>query len=97
MQRDLVLGPALHRRPVRLQRDEVVADGGNLLDQVFAGRIVPAVNGVGMVVDRSTVLRMLIDIGIDSPRVSLLMRPPRVKGSTRSTTSVGQTCVDTRG
>ena len=33
-------------------------------------------------VDRSTVLRMLIDIGLDSPRVSLLMRPPRVKGST---------------
>ena len=32
-------------------------------------------------VDRSTVLRMLIDIGLDSPRVSLLMRPPRV-GST---------------
>ena len=33
-------------------------------------------------VDRSTVLRMLIDIGLDSPRVWLLMRPPRVKGST---------------
>jgi hypothetical protein len=33
-------------------------------------------------VDRSTVLRMLIDIGLDDPRVSLLMRPPRVKGST---------------
>ena len=31
---------------------------------------------------RSTVMRMLIDIGLDSPRVSLLMRPPRVKGST---------------
>ena len=26
-----------------------VADGGNLLDQVLAGRIVPAVNGVGVV------------------------------------------------
>ena len=34
-------------------------------------------------VDRSTVLRMLIDIGLDSPRVSLLMRPPRVRGSIR--------------
>jgi hypothetical protein len=33
-------------------------------------------------VDRSTVLRMLIDIGLDSPRVSLLLRPPRVKGRT---------------
>ena len=34
-------------------------------------------------VDRSTVLRMLIDIGLDSPTVSLLMRPARcVKGST---------------
>ena len=33
-------------------------------------------------VDRSTVLRMLIDIGLASPQVSLLMRPPRVKGST---------------
>jgi hypothetical protein len=33
-------------------------------------------------VDRSTVLRMLIDIGLDSPRVLLLMRPPRIKGST---------------
>jgi hypothetical protein len=32
--------------------------------------------------DRSTVLRMLIDIGLDSPQVWLLMRPVRVKGST---------------
>ena len=46
-QRDLVLGPSLHRRPVRLQRDQIVADGGNLFDQVLAGRIVPPVNGVG--------------------------------------------------
>ena len=27
-QRDLVLRPALHRRPVKKQRDQVVADGG---------------------------------------------------------------------
>ena len=59
-QRDLVLGPSLHRRPICLQRDQIVADGGNLLDQVLAGRIVPAVNGVGVVLmgppcpDRST-------------------------------------------
>ena len=33
-------------------------------------------------VDRSTVLRMLIDIGLNDPTVLLLMRPPRVKGST---------------
>ena len=33
-------------------------------------------------VDRSTVLRMLIDIGLDDPGVLLLMRPPHVKGST---------------
>ena len=48
-QRDLVLGPSLHRRPICLQRDQIVADAGNLLDQVLAGRIVPAVNGVGVV------------------------------------------------
>ena len=48
-QRDLVLGPSLHRRAVRLQRHQIVADGGNLLDQVLAGRIIPAVNGVGVV------------------------------------------------
>ena len=48
-QRDFDVRPALHRRPVSLQRDEVVADGGNLLDQGLAGRVVPAVNGVGMV------------------------------------------------
>ena len=48
-QRDLVTWPSLHRRPVRLQRDQVVADASNLLDQVLAGRIIPAVNGVGVV------------------------------------------------
>ena len=48
-QRDLVLWPSLHRRAVSLQRDQIVADAGNLLDQVLAGRIVPAVNGVGVV------------------------------------------------
>ena len=42
----LHLRPALHRRPVRLQRDQIVADASNPLDQVFAGRIIPAVNGV---------------------------------------------------
>jgi hypothetical protein len=31
-------------------------------------------------VDRSTVLRKLIDIGLDSPQVSLLMRRPGTKG-----------------
>jgi len=41
--------PALHRRAIGLQRDEVVADGSNLLDQVFARRIVPAVNAVSVV------------------------------------------------
>jgi hypothetical protein len=39
--------PALHR--VGLDRDQVIAHGGDLIDQVFAGRIVPAVNGVGLV------------------------------------------------
>ena len=34
-------------------------------------------------VDRSTVLRMLIDIGLDDPRVSLLMRPRRVGSPAR--------------
>jgi hypothetical protein len=33
-------------------------------------------------VDRSTVLRALIDIGLDSPRVTLLMRRPGTKGRT---------------
>ena len=33
-------------------------------------------------VSRSTVLRMLIDIGLDSPEVSLLMRRPGAKGRT---------------
>src|SRR4051794_29146364 len=47
-QRDLVLRPPSDRRAVGLQR-EVVADAGNLLDQVLAGRIVPAINGVEMV------------------------------------------------
>ena len=41
--------PALHRRAIGFQRDEVVADGSNLLDQVFARRIVPAVNAVSVV------------------------------------------------
>jgi hypothetical protein len=31
---------------------------------------------------RSTVLRLLIDIGLDSPEVSLLMRRPGAKGRT---------------
>ena len=31
-------------------------------------------------VDRSTVLRALIDIGLDSPQVTLLMRRPGTKG-----------------
>jgi hypothetical protein len=31
-------------------------------------------------VDRTTVLRKLIDIGLDSPQVSLLMRRPGTKG-----------------
>ena len=48
-ERDFVLWPALHRGAIGLQRDEIVADGGNLLDQVLPGRIVPAVNGVGVV------------------------------------------------
>lgn len=33
-------------------------------------------------VDRSTVLRELIDIGLDSGRVSLLLRRPGIKGRT---------------
>jgi hypothetical protein len=33
-------------------------------------------------VDRSTVLRELIDIGLDSPQVRLLMRRPGTKGRT---------------
>ena len=33
-------------------------------------------------VDRSTVLRALIDIGLDSPQVTLLMRRPGTKGRT---------------
>src|SRR6476646_9801887 len=41
-QRDLVLGPALHRRAVSRQRDQIVADGGNLHHQVLAGRVVSA-------------------------------------------------------
>jgi hypothetical protein len=41
--------PALHRRAIGLQRDQVVADAGNPLDQVLAGRFVPAVNRVGVV------------------------------------------------
>ena len=48
-QRDLVLRLALHPRPIGLQRDQVVADSGDLLDQVLAGRVVPAVNGVRVV------------------------------------------------
>jgi hypothetical protein len=47
--RDLGAWPALHRRVVSLQRDQEVADAGNPLDQVLAGRLVPAVNGVGVV------------------------------------------------
>ena len=37
----------MHRRAVGRQRNQVVADVGNLLDQVLAGRIVPAVNRMG--------------------------------------------------
>ena len=48
-QRDLGTWPALHRRTVGCERDQIVADGGNLLDQVLAGCIIPAVNGVGVV------------------------------------------------
>jgi len=39
----------LHRRLVGRQRNQVVADSGDLLDQVLAGRVVPAVNGVRVV------------------------------------------------
>src|SRR4051812_22966349 len=35
-QRDLVPRTALHRRPVGRQRDQVIADSGDLLDQVLA-------------------------------------------------------------
>ena len=45
-QRDLGAWPALHRCAVSLQRDQVVADASNPLDQVLAGRFVPAVNRV---------------------------------------------------
>ena len=45
----LAPGQRLRRGPVRLQRDLVVADTGNPLDQVLARRIVPAVNGMGVV------------------------------------------------
>jgi hypothetical protein len=45
----LVLRPPSDRRMIGRQRDHVVADGGNLLDQFLAGRVVPAVNGVGVV------------------------------------------------
>jgi hypothetical protein len=38
-----------HSRPISLQRDPIVTDSGNLLDQVLTGRIIPAVNGVRMV------------------------------------------------
>jgi hypothetical protein len=48
-QRDFVLRPPSDRRPVGLHRHQEVADGGDLLDQVLAGRIVPAVNRVGVV------------------------------------------------
>jgi hypothetical protein len=44
-----VLWPTLHRCTVGCQGDQIVTDGGNLLDQVLAGGIVPAVNGVGVV------------------------------------------------
>ena len=33
-------------------------------------------------VDRSTVVRRLIDIGLDGPEVGLLMRRPGIKGGT---------------
>jgi hypothetical protein len=46
-QRDLGLWPTLHRGPRGLQRHQVIADGGNLLHEELAGRIVPAVNGGG--------------------------------------------------
>lgn len=48
-ERDLLLRPALHRRTIGRQRDEVVTNGGNLLDEVLAGRVVPTVDGVRMV------------------------------------------------
>jgi hypothetical protein len=44
-----ILRPALHRRTIGRQRDQVVANSSNPLDQVLAGRLVPAVNGVGVV------------------------------------------------
>jgi hypothetical protein len=47
--RSVILLPALHRRATGLQCDQIIANGGDLLDQVLAGRIVPAVNGVRMV------------------------------------------------
>ena len=36
----------------------------------------------GLDVDRSTVVRRLIDIGLDGPEVGLLMRRPGIKGGT---------------
>jgi len=39
--------PAFRRRPIGLQRDQIVANAGNLFD--LADRLVPAVNGVGVI------------------------------------------------
>jgi hypothetical protein len=47
--RSVILSFGQRFTAARIQRDEIVADGGNLLDQVLPGRIVPAVNGVGVV------------------------------------------------
>ena len=48
---DLAPGQLFTAAPIGLNSDKVVANPGDLLDQVFAGRLVPAVNGVGVVGD----------------------------------------------
>ena len=45
----LSLGQRFTARPLGFHRDQVVPDRGDLLHEVLAGRIVPAVNGVGLV------------------------------------------------
>ena len=47
-------------------------------------------------VDRSTVLRMLIDIGLDSPQISFLMRRPGIKGRTAADRVIRAVAADQR-
>ena len=55
-ERDFSARPTSHRRQVSLQRDQEIADTGNLFDKILSGCIIPAVNRVTVPGGRSCLI-----------------------------------------